>query len=98
MANEFKHKVVGTDLTQAEWEATAAHQFDAQATGDILYASSATQLSRLAIGANGNIAVVAGGLPSWAHILQVEANGLTIGLAASAPEPEIGRASCRERV
>ena len=50
MADELKHKSVGTELTQAEWEANGAHVFDSQATGDIGYASSATQLTRLGIG------------------------------------------------
>lgn len=52
MANEFKHKAVGGELTQLEWEDVLAHQFDSQASGDILYASSVTQLSRLATLAN----------------------------------------------
>jgi len=36
-----------------------------QTTGDILYASSATQLSRLAIGATDTILSVQGGVPTW---------------------------------
>jgi len=67
MANEFKHKTVGTVLTQAEWEATdgTSHQLDSQATGDIIYASSSTVLSRLGIGSTNGFLVVASGLPAW---------------------------------
>ena len=50
MANELTHKDPGAELTQAEFIASdgTGHVFDSQATGDILYASSATVLSRLA--------------------------------------------------
>jgi hypothetical protein len=63
MANEFKHASVGAELTQAEWEGTEIHVFNSQATGDILYASSATQLSRLPIGSG--ILTVSSGVPAW---------------------------------
>ena len=65
MANEFKHVSVGTDLSQAEWESTAGHVLNSQATGDVIYASSASQLTRLGIGATGTIFKVTGGLPVW---------------------------------
>jgi hypothetical protein len=65
MTNEFKHKSVGDELTQTEWEAIGTHVFDSQATGDILYASSGTQLSRLAIGSTNNLLTVSGGVPAW---------------------------------
>lgn len=65
MANELKHKSVGVELTQAEYEAIGAHVFDSQATGDILYASTATQLSKLAIGSTGNILSIVSGVPAW---------------------------------
>ncbi len=45
MANEFKHKSVGTELTQTEFEAVGGHVLDSQARGDIIYASSTTQLT-----------------------------------------------------
>lgn len=48
MANEFQHKSVGTDLSQAEYEAVGGHEFNAQATYDTPYASSSTQISRMA--------------------------------------------------
>ena len=37
MANELKHKTVGTILTQAEWEATGWHEADGQLANDLLY-------------------------------------------------------------
>jgi hypothetical protein len=67
MANGFQHKSVGTAITQAEYEQTdTGHQFESQATGDILYASSSTVLRRLAIGSTGEVLEVAGGVPTWA--------------------------------
>jgi len=66
MANEFKHVSVGTDLSQAEWESTAGHVLNSQATGDTIYASSASQLTRLGIGSSAQVLTVSGGLPVWA--------------------------------
>jgi hypothetical protein len=68
MANELKHKSVGVECTQAEFEDIALHQFDSQATGDILYASSTTQLSRLGIGSTNDFLKVSGGLPTWTNM------------------------------
>jgi len=65
MTNEFKHASVGDELAQAEWEAIGTHIFDSQATGDILYASSATQLSRLGIGTTNYLLTVSSGIPAW---------------------------------
>jgi len=65
MANELKHKSQGTTLTQAEYENIDAHVCDSQATGDLIYASSATQLSRLAIGAADTVLTCDGSTPSW---------------------------------
>ena len=67
MANELTHKDPGTELTQAEFIASdgTGHVFDSQATGDILYASSATVLSRLAKATDGNILELASNLPAW---------------------------------
>jgi len=65
MANELRHASVGTELTQSEWEAVGTHIFNSQATGDTLYASSATQLSRLAIGSSNNLLTISGGVPAW---------------------------------
>ena len=74
MADEFKHIDVGTSLTETEWTGVNTHQLDQQAIGDLIYALSATQLSRLGIGATGKILKVAGGVPTWDD---VDANDLT---------------------
>jgi len=65
MTNEFKHGSVGVELTQAEYEAIGAHVFDSQSTGDMLYASSATQNSRLGIASTNNLLTISGGIPAW---------------------------------
>ena len=67
MANELTHKDPGSELTQAEYIASdgTGPVFDSQATGDILYASSATVLSRLAKATDGNILELASNLPAW---------------------------------
>jgi len=68
MANEFKHKDPCSTLTQAEYIAACGdgHIFACQATGDILYASSATVLKNLARG-NANEILSTGGsnIPAW---------------------------------
>jgi len=67
MANEFKHKTVGTQMTQSEYEAVGGHILDSQAAGDLVYASSTTQLSRLGIGTAGKVLAVNSGAtaPEW---------------------------------
>ena len=67
MANELTHKDPGSELTQAEYITSdgTGHVFESQATGDILYASSSTVLSRLAKGSDGNVLELASGLPAW---------------------------------
>lgn len=74
MANEFRHssadRAAAGAVTQAEFDKITAHGFDGQATGDIPYASSATQISRLGIGANlTTVLSPAAGIPSWAATL-----------------------------
>ena len=71
MANEMKHGSVGTSLSQAEWEGIGTHVFDSQATGDLMYASSATQLTRLGIGSTNQVLTTVGGVPAWAAITTV---------------------------
>ena len=73
MANEFKHKDPGTALTQAEFIASdgTGHIFDSQAQGDILYATSTTELARLGKDANSTRALTNTGTnnnPAWAQI------------------------------
>lgn len=48
-------------------------------TGDILYASGATTLTKLAAGTNGHVLTLAGGIPSWA----ANASGDVTGVASS---------------
>ncbi len=79
MANELIHTSAGTTLTQAEFEAVGLHVLNSQATGDLIYASSATQLSRLGIGSTGQLLIVAGGIPSWTTTLTAN-----IGIIAAA--------------
>ena len=73
MANEFVHGTVGVSMTQAEFEAVGLHVLNSQAIGDLIYASSTTQLSRLGIGATNAILTVIGGVPTW----QTTLSGLT---------------------
>ena len=85
MANEFKHVAVGTELTQAEYEGTSSHVFNDQAAGDIVYASSTSQLSRLGIGTAGKVLHVNSGAsaPEWTAALtgvtSIYATDLIIG-------------------
>ena len=65
MSDEFRHVTVGGKYSRLEFEAHGRHLFDSQAKGDILYASSTTQLSRLGIGATDTIFSVQGGVPTW---------------------------------
>ena len=66
MAKEFKHDSVGTQLTQAEYEANAGHVIASQAVGDIVYADTTTQLTGLAIGEQNQILTVSSaGKPEW---------------------------------
>jgi len=74
MSDELKHVSTGIAITQAQYESTLSHIFNSQATGDTMYASSATQLSRLAIGATNKILTVIGGVPTWQSTLA----GLTL--------------------
>ena len=66
MADEFKHLSAGTTLTQGEYEAVGGHVFACQETGDIVYASSGSQLSRLGKGAANTILAMGGScVPAW---------------------------------
>ena len=68
MANEFKHLTVGTTMSQAEYEAVGGHVLACQATGDIIYASSGSQLSRLGKGAANTVLVMGGScIPAWTN-------------------------------
>ena len=91
MANELRHSDVGTALSKTEWEAVGSHVLNRQAAGDIIYASSTSQLSRLAIGsANQFLVTNAGGTdPAWTSspavataITPDASDGATLGTAA----------------
>ena len=82
MANEFKHKSVGSSLTENEYIAIDGHELDSQATGDLIYAVSATQLARLGIGSTNHVLKVVGGVPEWASE-DYDANNLTGTVLAS---------------
>ena len=91
MANEFKHVSVGTEITQAEYEGTAGHVFNSQATGDIMYASSSSQLTRLGIGSTGAVLTVTGGVPAWdttwtptGHLIPATDDSYDLGSASAA--------------
>ena len=80
----FQHKTVGTALTQAEYEQTdTSHQFASQATGMLLYASSSTVNTSLAIGATGQVLQVSGGIPAWTSQVRIPNGGdLVVGHTA----------------
>jgi hypothetical protein len=91
MANEFKHLAVGTELTQSEYESVGGHVLDSQAVGDIIYASSTSQLSRLGIGSTGAILTVTGGIPAWdttwsptGHLIPASDDTYDLGSASAA--------------
>ena len=67
MANEFKHKDPGTELTQAEFIAACGdgHIFACQATGDLIYADSSTVLKKLARGSTTQMLQIASCKPAW---------------------------------
>ena len=67
MANEFKHKDPCTTLTQAEYIGACGdgHVFASQATGDLLYADSATVLKRLEKGSTTQMLQIASCKPAW---------------------------------
>ncbi len=91
MANEFKHKSVGTELTQTEFEAVGGHVLDSQARGDIIYASSTTQLSRLGVGGAGAVLTSDGTDPVWdttwsptGHLIPASDDSYDLGSASAA--------------
>lgn len=88
MANEFKHASVGTDLSQAEWEAVATHIADGQTTGDILYfnGTSWVRTSILFIdGGNSRVGIGKTNPSTTLHLYNNAAyGGLTIESGASA--------------
>ena len=91
MANELRHADVGTALSKSEWEATGGHILNSQAAGDIIYASSTSQLTRLGIGAAYQFLTTnsSGNAPEWSSSPRIvtaitpdAADGATLGTAA----------------
>jgi len=70
MANEFKHKDVGDEITKAEYHAVDGHEADSQAAGDLIYCDG-TYWKRLGKGANG-LYLKAGSVPYWEAILEAD--------------------------
>lgn len=83
MANELKHSSVGTELTQAEWEAVDGHIVNSQAVGDLIYAETTSSLQRLGIGSTNDVLRVTGGKPAWAAPAAAAAGSLTGATLAS---------------
>ncbi len=66
MAGELKHTSPGIGFeSAAEYTGIGVHILDGQAIGDLIYASSILQLSKLGIGAASTILSSQGGIPSW---------------------------------
>ncbi len=91
MANELRHADVGTALSKSEWEAVGTHVLNSQAAGDVIYASSTSQLSRLGIGSANQFLTVNSGAsaPEWTSSPKVNtaitpdaSDGATLGTAA----------------
>ncbi len=82
MSGEFAHATIGTSMTQAEFEAVGLHVCNSQATGDLIYASSASQLSRLPIGTG--VLIVSGGIPAWGLTLDASADDIIVTTTGSA--------------
>ena len=76
--------------TPADGSVTGSKLSVSLVAGDVLYASGANTLARLAKGTDGQVLKLASGVPSWAADSQ--------GLLSDSERNKIGRASCRERV
>jgi len=85
MANELRHSDVGTALSKSEWEAVGGHIFNSQAAGDIMYASTTSQLTRLGIGtANQVLATNSGATaPEWVSSVALATLATTVTISAN---------------
>ena len=68
MAGELRHKDIGSVVEEVEFVGVTLHQLDSQATGDLIVATSATQLSRFPIGSEGQVLIMVAGVPAWATV------------------------------
>lgn len=72
MPNELRHKdAIAGRVREVEYEHINQHILNDQATGDLMYASSATQLSGLPIGSAGDFLTVTAGKPAWTNSFAV---------------------------
>ena len=69
---DLRHaNVVAGRITEDEYEAVSEHIFNSQAKGDILIASSTTQLESLGITDN-RVLISSGGLPVWSDTFTIK--------------------------
>ena len=72
MANELRHAdAISGRVRENEYEHPSEHILNDQAIGDMVYASSATQLSGLPIGSTGDFLTVTAGKPAWTNSFAV---------------------------
>jgi len=74
----FRHKDIGTTLTQSEFENADLHTVTGQSSGDMVYADSATSWERVTGGSEGNVLKYVSGVPTWGSISSgtIDANDL----------------------
>jgi len=77
----------GLTLTTALPAASGGTGQSSYTTGDLLYASGATALSKLGIGTNGQALVVSGGALAWGTTSGTTTNSLTITTTGGAAAP-----------
>ncbi len=65
MAGELKHPSVGPVLAREEWESGSVHELEGQQAGDMITAPDATTLTRLGVGAEGQVLRSISGQPAW---------------------------------
>ena len=92
VAHGMRHSDVGTALSKTEWEDTGSHIINNQVAGDLIYASSTSQLSRLGTGSVAYAILQtnsAGTAPEWTTSVKVAtaitpdaSDGATLGTAA----------------
>lgn len=86
----LKHKTVGTDLSQTEWEQGGGHLLDSQATGDMIYADAATTMTRLAIGTTDQVLVESSGIPAWSDVLRLPVGSVSAVAYGFTGDPNTG--------
>ncbi|GIW15693.1 MAG: hypothetical protein KatS3mg063_1546 [Tepidiforma sp.] len=64
--------VSDADLNRIEGNLAECGPAKVQAAGDLLVAAGANSLQRLAVGADGQVLVVSGGMPTWGSLASDE--------------------------